>query len=287
LVEPGQENPYPLAFMIDNTPEARPQAGLSAASLVIEAEAEGGVTRYLAIFAASDLPDKIGPIRSARPYFIDWANEFSAAYVHCGGSPDALSKITRDAIVDLNEFYNAETFWRDNLRTAPHNVYTKKDLLQNFLASKGLNQGKFFGYNYKSDEDVALRPNTSEIYIPYKLKGFKVTWRYDKAQNDYFRLVDGQEYKDENGEIIRAKNIIIQVAEAKELDDKLRLEMITIGEGRATICLDGKCQEGKWKKKSASARTRFYDQNDQEISLNPGKTWIEVVRPEIEFKVSS
>lgn len=286
MVMPGQENPYPLAFMIDNTPEARPQAGLSSASLVIESEAEGGVTRYLAVIAASDLPEKIGPIRSARPYFIDWANEFSAAYVHCGGSPDALNKITRDGIVDLNEFYSAETFWREESRAAPHNVYTKKDLILNHLSGKGLDQGKFFGYNYKTDEDQALRPVSSEIYIPYKLKGFKVTWRYDQAQNDYIRFLDNQEYKEENGTIIRAKNIIIQVADAKELDDKLRLDMTIIGEGKATICLDGRCQEGKWKKKNSSTRTRFYDQNDQEISFNRGKTWIEVVRPEIEVKIS-
>lgn len=283
-VQSGQENLYPVAVMIDNSPEARPQAGIAKANYVVEAEAEGGITRYMAIFAGSDMPAKIGPVRSARPYFIDLANEFSAVYTHCGGSPDALLKITRDGVIDLNEFYNAKTFWRDNVRLAPHNIYSSKDLLNQVISTKGLNSGKYFGFNFKTDEDAQLRPEQSEIDVTYFLKDFHVSWIYKKDQNDYMRFVSGAEYKDEDGTTVRARNIIIQTVNAKVLDNKLRLEMNVIGEGKAVVCLDGKCNEGTWKKTSSTARTRFYDKNGQEFSFNTGTTWVEMVRPEISVK---
>jgi hypothetical protein len=286
-VEPGQENNYPVAVMIDNSPEARPQAGLSQANYVIEAEAEGGITRYLAIFAEEKMPEKIGPVRSARPYFIDWAQEFSAVYTHCGGSPEALVKITREGIIDLNQFYRADLFWRDNNGIAPHNVYTSGELLNEFLVSKNLSEGKFFPFSFKKDLDFAARPEQHEININYRLRGFHVNWVYDKDNNDYIRFVSGQEYKDASGESIRAKNIIVQEVDARVLDEKLRLEMDIVGEGEAYVCLDGICQEGTWKKKSSTARTRFYDNSEQEFKFNPGTTWVEVVRPDIKFTLGS
>lgn len=284
-VEPGQENLYPVAVMIDNSPEARPQAGLSGANYVIEAEAEGGITRYLAIFDSGEIPEKIGPVRSARPYFVDWAQEFSAVYTHCGGSPEALVKITREGIIDLNEFYRADTFWRDSAGVAPHNVYTSGELLKKFLATKNLDEGKFFPFIFKEEADFDARPEQNEVNITYRLRGFHVNWVYNKDSNDYTRFVSGQEYKDAQGETIKAKNIIIQVADARVLDSALRLEMTIIGEGEAYVCRDGVCQAGTWKKKSSTARTRFYDANGQEFEFNPGTTWVEVVRPDIEFTV--
>lgn len=282
-VEPNQNNLYPVAVMIDNSPDARPQAGLSQANYVIEAEAEGGITRYLAIFDSGEMPEKIGPVRSARPYFIDWAQEFSAVYTHCGGSPEALVKISRDGVIDLNQFYRADIFWRDNARLAPHNVYTSGELLNEFLSSKDLDEGKFFPFVFKTEADFNNRPEQHEINITYRLRGFHVNWVYNKDNNEYVRFVSGKEYKDAEEETIKAKNIIIQKADARVLDDKLRLEMDIIGEGEAYVCLDGACQPGTWKKKSSTARTRFYDINNQEFKFNPGTTWVEVVRPDIEF----
>ncbi len=286
-VEPDKKNNYPVAIMIDNSPDARPQAGLSRANYVIEAEVEGGITRYLAIFANNKMPDKIGPVRSARPYFIDWAQEFSAVYTHCGGSPEALVKITREGVIDLNQFYRADIFWRDNNGVAPHNVYTSGELLNKFLTTKDLSEGKFFPFSFKKDLDFTARSEQHEININYRVRGFHVNWVYNKDANDYVRFVSGQEYQDASGESIRAKNIIIQVVNANVLDEKLRLEMDIVGEGKAHVCLDGDCQAGTWKKKSATARTRFYDNSGQEFKFNPGTTWVEVVRPDIEFTLGS
>src|SRR3989339_236076 len=112
----GEENNYPVAVMIDNHPGARPQSSLARANLVYEAEAEGGITRYLAIYADLNDLKEIGPIRSARPYFIDLARETSALYVHVGGSAGALAMLAQNKIPDMNEFYNGKYFWRDTIR---------------------------------------------------------------------------------------------------------------------------------------------------------------------------
>jgi len=283
-VEKGKENIYPLAIMMDNHPDARPLSSVSKANLVIEAEAEGRITRFLAIFASDDDLSEIGPVRSARPYYIDWAREFSAMYVHVGGSPEALARMAKESFLHINEFYEGEYFWRASKRLSPHNVYTSSKNLREYLKSKDLNEGKFFSWNFKDDIDLSSRPEISEIKINYKLSSYIVDWKYDKENNDYIRYVAGEEYRDESGENIKAKNVIIQKIKAEEIDEDLRLRMETIGEGEAVICLDGECKDGKWKKTSASSRTRFYNNEDNEIEFNAGTTWIEVIRPEYEVE---
>ena len=280
----GMENPYPIAVMIDNNPDARPQAGLARANLVIEAEVEGGVTRYLAIFLSTNLPERIGPVRSARPYFVDWAHELSAVYTHCGGSPEALVKVTRENIIDLNEFYKGDYFWRDKIRKAPHNVYTSQQLVNSFLENKNLSEGKFFSWLYKDDAPKEARPADQEVYIGYRIKGSKVTWKYNPESNNYERYLGQNKHQDDSGESIRAKNIIIQTISAQEIDKELRLKMEVVGEGQAVICRDGVCETGKWQKKNPSARTRFYKADGSEFEFNAGVTWIEVARPEIEVR---
>jgi len=122
-------NPELVAVMIENHSEARPQSGLSEASVVYEAPVEANYTRFMLIFPADAKIDKVGPVRSARPYYLDWLQEYGGPmYMHVGGSPDALDKIKTGNIFDLNEFYNGKYYWRDNVRSAPHNVYTSSEL---------------------------------------------------------------------------------------------------------------------------------------------------------------
>jgi hypothetical protein len=283
FVEEGQDNVYPFALMIDNHPDARPQAGLSQANLVYEAEAEGSVTRYMAVFASGENIEKIGPVRSARPYFVDWARELSALYGHVGGSPDALVYMQKENVLHINEFYDGEYFWRDESRSRPHNVFTSAENLGKYLAKKELKEGAFLGWQFKDEEVKEKRGTSSIISIPYKLIEGKVEWRYDREANEYSRYLAGTLHQD-GDRVIKAKNIIIQVVKATVLDESLRLKMDSIGKGKAVLCLDGYCREAQWQKNSATARTRFYDETGTELKLNAGTTWVEVVQPEIEFK---
>lgn len=286
FVEPGEENPQPVALMIDNHFEARPSAGLAKANLVIEAEAEGGITRYLAVYVFDEVVEKIGPIRSARPYFVDWANEYTAVYGHCGGSPEALVKIVQDGILDLNEFYNGQYFWRDENGVPSHNLYTSSENLKSYTSRNEMDKGAFLPWKYKNDLAKEERAVSSEIIVKYRIRSYIAMWRYDLENNNYIRYLGGATHKDSSGEIITAKNILIQVVPAEEIDNELRLRMEHIGYGDAKICLDGKCSDGIWEKPSSQARTRFYYESGDEVELNRGNTWINVVRPEVEVTVN-
>jgi len=274
-VKPNMANSYPTAAIIDNHPQARPSFGLSQASLVYEVEVEGSITRYLAFFAETETIDKIGPIRSARPYFVDWAKELSAVFTHCGGSPETLVKIVKENLFDLNEFYQGAYFKRDEIIPAPHNIFISGEQLSNYLKNKNLNTGKFLPWIFKDDKPAELNLN-SEISIGFKSPNFAVSWEYDIINNDYTRYLGNKVHQDSEQDI-KAKNIIIQHTNSQVIDDDLRLKIKTIGSDKATICLDGQCREGKWQKAGPSERTRYYYQNEEEVEFNAGLTWIEII----------
>lgn len=265
---------FPVAVMIDNDVLARPQAGLSQASLVYEAPVEGGMTRYLVIFPADTDISEVGPVRSARPYFVTWAEELKALFVHCGGSPEALDKVKRSSsLYDLNEFYNSSYFWRENskLRQAPHNILISADNWHSYLEKRGLGEKQAESWLFKEEVTPATEAKDISIYFS---ASFRALWRYEIETNSYQRFFNGLESSDALGKV-KAKNIIIHYVESEVLDEAGRLGIDLMGEGRADICLDGVCQAGNWRK-SANKRTRYYYEDGDEIKLNPGVTWIEV-----------
>lgn len=282
-----QETPI-YAVMIDNHRDAWPPAGLSQARLVIEAEAEGGMTRYLAFYNTEQAIDKIGPVRSARPYFIDWAAEWSALYVHVGGSPAALAKMVKEDTLHINEFYNEFYFWRDrvNGRFAPHNVFTSSELMRAYLQKREVNDSPAFSWLYKNAADYDQRPATHTIAVDYELIGYDVAWEYNRDDNEYVRYLGGDIHQDEDGEWIKAANVVLMRVSARTIDQLLRLEMDNIGSGEAMVCQEGACQEAIWKKPSKTAKLRFYDEEgSEEIELIRGTTWVEAVRPEISVNI--
>ena len=283
LVKVGQENLPQIAIMIDNHFNARPVHGIDRANLVYEAEVEGSFTRYMAIFDSSTDVKEIGPVRSARPYFIDWAQEFDAIYTHCGGSPEALVKIIQRDINDLNEFYNGSYFWRTKNKKAPHNILTSMENLGKYISkAEKIKTPDYLSWKYK-EENPSTETSTPEIEVNFSNRSFQVSWKYNPIDNDYIRSLAGQMHLTAENNIISAKNIIIQKIPAKVIDEKLRLEMNVTGDGNAIICLDGKCRKATWEKRAAKSRTRFYYLNETEVEFNPGSTWIEIVRPEIEI----
>jgi hypothetical protein len=225
-------------------------------------------------------------VRSVRPYFINWSQELAAPIWHCGGSPEALADIVKDNITDVNEFYQGSRFWRDANRPAPHNLFTSSENINKYLQEKDLTVSGFSSWQYKDDETLENRPATSSIMINYYPPGYQVVWQYDRDRNDYLRFLNGQFHKDEDGNLIRAKNVVIQYVPAQVIDEEKRLKMEVIGSGRSLVCLAGTCLAGFWQKDSQTARTRFYVKSPDnlpgpEFKFNAGTTWIEVVRPEI------
>lgn len=276
-IEADQYSLRPIAVMIDNMASARPQSGLQNADIVYEMPAEGGITRYMAIFHHLSA-DKIGPVRSARSYFIDKAMEYNAAYVHCGGSPEALQDIQNLKIDSLNELKGEANFWRANDRKAPHNLYTSTKLSREVMDKKNIS-GKDWSYKFNFGEGfVAPEGDAARtISIDYR-NNYKVGYQYDETKKLYFRIINGNKLKDkETGTEITTVNIIVERVSAKIVDSVGRLELSNTGTGKGYLITGGKKAEITWTKKDRQSKTVYKDLKGNPIELNKGNTWIQVI----------
>ncbi len=270
------------AVMIENIAESRPPSGLNKASVVYEALAEGGITRFLALFPVGDEITEIGPVRSARKYYITYAEEYRPLYIHAGGSPNALEylKSSTTNVIDFNQFRHGPNFWREKTRRAPHNLYTSTELLLRGLRDVAPDvQPTFTPWTFKDEPSVSSLPaTTKDIVINYSSFNYKTTFKYDRGQNQYVRYQGDTEHVTKDGGKIQPKNIVVLFVKTGLLDgDKQRLDMETIGEGKLLMFRDGTAITGTWKKPSAAERTKFLDANGEELALNPGMTWVSVV----------
>lgn len=273
----------PRAVTIENHPDARPVSGLSKASLVIEAPVEGGITRYLAFYAASTTVPQVGPVRSARPYFVDWADSMNSTYFHVGGSPDALDKLkTLDGLTDINEFAYSQYFWRDPTRYAPHNVYTRNELMDAAVVRKNATSTMMpFAWHFQDMASSTDRGDVETIRIPYG-GSFNVRWEYDDERGVYVRSLSGVEQKDRDGSAIEAENVIVIKTEQQILDSAGRLRIRTTGSGEAMAYRDGKKFILRWRR-SVGEPMRFESTDGSEFLFTRGRTWIEVTTDNLTF----
>jgi hypothetical protein len=282
-------NHKPLGVMINNANPARPQAGISKADLVYEIVAEGGITRFLAIFY-SELPEKVGPIRSVREYYLVIVKELGdSMLMHIGYSPQALQKIKEWNVLSLG--LAGADFYRDN-RGNPeiateHTAFANSKDLFNFGKSVNYDQPlnlKAWKFNESFDSTNLLEAKNIQIDFWYEgdYSGF---FKFDSSRNEYIRysgltnnnpqiLID-----DLTKSEVRVKNVIVQFAEEFPIpnDDKNRLDYQMVGTGKALIFRDGYVINGSWKKDSLNDRTLFYNSMNQEVEFNRGKIWVSVV----------
>lgn len=277
----SEEERYPVALMIDNKEEARPPAGLSYAGLVFEAPVEGGITRFLAVYTTDKEIKKIGPVRSIRPYYLDWAREFSAFFGHIGGSPaalDAISGAKKLQALDMDGYYLGEYFWRSDDRIAPHNAYTSSELLDKFRKKKKAEEPAFDKWEFKKDDFVSERGEAKNIRVKFsRYPQYDAVWGYDAEHNEYRRIVFGAAAKDEDGRMISAKNVAVLKTDIEIIDAISRRDIKTVSSGDALVFLDGKKIEARWDKRSADDRVYFFFPDGKDIKFNRGTTWIEVV----------
>lgn len=271
----------PLAVVVENSTDSRPQSGLAKADVIYETVAEGGITRMLAIYQSQDT-NEIGPVRSARFYFIDWLSELSAVFVHVGGNISALDEINAKKIPDINQFYQSAYFWRDKTRYAPHNVYTTTAKLYDAVKNRNYQEFTAKKLIFKTEAPLAERPSvTNNIVIRFSTPQYTVSYIYDRVKNDYARYLAGQPHKDRiTGLGLRAKNIVVQyesMTNIKSRDGVQTVKIGSIGKGKAIVFLDGKAIPATWEKTSRTTQTKYLDSTGQEIKLNPGQTWYEIV----------
>lgn len=263
-------------IMIENSPDARPQSGLKESGVVFEAIAEGGITRFLALYQ-QEKPALIGPVRSVRMYYVDWVAAFDASIAHIGGSSRALSEVRNGKYRDIDQFFNPQAYWRATDRYAPHNVYTNFKNLDALNKSKGYNTSKFDGF-VREDSEAAKEKTATKINVTISSALYNSSYTYNSKTNTYDRSQGGAAHKDrEKGQISPRVVIVMKIPTKLVFEDGWREQMTTIGSGTAYIFQDGIVKQGKWKKTSRTAQITFTDKEGKTIPLARGQTWLTAV----------
>lgn len=263
-------------IMIENSPDARPQSGLKDSGVVFEAIAEGGITRFLALYQEQK-PQLIGPVRSVRMYYVDWVAAFNASVAHIGGSASALKEVRSGKYRDIDQFFNAASYWRASDRYAPHNVYTSFERLDALNAKKGYTSSTFNGFPRK-DTVASTTPNATSVTVKISGPLFNSSYAYNATTNTYDRSQGGAAHMDrEGGRISPRVVIILKTIQSTVLEDGYRESINAIGQGGAVIFQDGTAQEVTWSKPSRDAQITFKDAAGAEVPLARGQTWITAV----------
>ena len=277
--------PQPIGVMIENLLPVRPQSGLSQAKIVYETLAEGGATRFLVLFDGTEHMEKVGPVRSVRHYYLEWASEYDAAVMHAGGSPKGLEYLSGFAMRDLECIGRSARYcFRDTGIAAPHNLFSTSELLTFALRDNAEAWGEhqaFAGWVYKDQKDLDVRPEEARApTVHFSSYTYDSQYEYNRTDNCYNRINGGQPHTDAlTGSQICVKNVIVQFVPAEGyLPEKGRLDMNVTGTGRALIFRDGDAIDtATWAKESREGRTRWLNEDGEEIDLVRGSTWVHVV----------
>ncbi len=277
-----QGNDRPIAVMIDNHSDAWPQAGLQEAYMVYEMIVEGGETRLMALFKGVDL-EKIGPVRSARHYFLDYAMENDAIYVHFGESPQADSDIKKYSINEIDGITeDGTTFWRVKDKVSPHNAVTSMAKLLESAKNKKykVTSREESVLNYVTDEvDLEDGQRAVSVMIPHSQLQ-TVKYEYDEENKVYERQARGKEQVDWDTEkTITTKNIIITFCDNYDLadtEDKGRQGLKNIGTFDGYYITNGKAIEIKCIKNARDEQTKYQDLEGNEIIVNDGNTFVNI-----------
>ena len=241
--------------MIDDLSPARPQSGFSAASIVWQAPAEGGIPRYMMVFQ-ENIPGDVGPVRSSRYYYIAWAAELRAVYGHAGGSPQALATLRQKGngqlVYNIDEFRYGGSFRRIKTRFAPHNLYTTGKQLRRLVGQVGAKDAAIkWPWTFAPDAPLEQRPVGGRITVNYLANAIR--YDYDRTTNTYLRsnTSEKKQIDASTKQRVAPKNVIVMLMHFGPLNDgskKHRLEAQVIGSGPAWISTNGRTIKGTWKK---------------------------------------
>lgn len=277
-------NVRPVAVMIDNDSEAaRPQIGLESAYIVYEVVVEGGVTRFMALFKDYRL-EKIGPVRSSRHYFLDYALENDAIYAHAGWSPMAQTDIPKLGVNNINGLLGGDDkcFWRDNTYDKTyHNYYTSiKALSERAKSVKGYSlttNSKLL--EFSKNDATPEGDDCTSVDFKYSNK-YRVGFTYNPDEAVYERYINGKKHTSQTGDVLTAKNIIIYNVANYDLNDgqkKGRQNLNNIGNGEGWYISLGKVQKITWSKQKRTNKTVYKTEDGKDLIVNPGITYIQII----------
>ena len=277
----------PVAVVINNMIKALPQSGLSKADILYEVLTEGEITRLVAIFQSDFTSEKIGPVRSARHYFLDIAEDSKAVFVHHGRSTYANTELSKRSVNNLDGMYEAAMFWRDPVRVAQagmyeHSSYTNAERAVTAIAKKGYSSS--FGPNPTAmfnfyDEFTPITGSAAEkVNVPFS-KGYYSTLTYNAEDNLYYKQHSGKiQIDEETGEQLAFSNMLIQITTIYVIPgDPLGCREVQLyGTGSGYYICGGKYVPVTWEKADYRTPTEWFDANGDKLTINPGKTFIAI-----------
>lgn len=276
----------PVAIMINNIKAALPQSGISDADIMYETLAEGNITRLVAVFQDFNT-EKIGPVRSTRHYYLNFAFDHDAIFVHHGGSPQAFEAIQSLKPGNLNSLSYLENMmaWRDPVRSKQrgmyeHSLYTSAEGIMKAWESVGYSWERKKDLNAKftfaEEEWTPVGENAEIVTVPFS-KDYVSSFRYDAETKLYNRFQFDQPHIDENNnEQLKVKNVIIQYANIKHIpgDTEGRRDIDLVGSGKGLYISNGKAVPITWNKSAYNVTTEYKDEEGKTLKLNKGKTWV-------------
>lgn len=273
----------PVMVSVENHKDARPQWGITDADIVWEMEAEGGITRMLLMFAdASRLPDKIGPTRSARHYFVELAEGFDAIFVHFGGSPQAYSAIKNHGTDHIDGMSDGNTFSRDTSRnvSSEHRAYTTKDKVVAAIEKKEfrteLEEEYLNPFKFNSTAKKLPDGNCTEAVVDFSSYA-TYTYTYNAEKNLYYSSLNGAEFKDSDGNQQNFTNLIICFVGKSSIGDSKGRISLDLSEGKGIYVSNGTYQNITWEKGDYSDMLKLYDTDGNELALNAGRSYFALV----------
>ncbi|SDX96898.1 Protein of unknown function [Evansella caseinilytica] len=266
-----------FGVMIENSAQARPQSGIYQADVVYEVLAEGTITRLLAFYHSMQ-PEIIGPVRSARDYYIYLNNGFDAVYASAGGSPGAFDLINAGYVDHISGLvYDGSYFVRSSERKAPHNLYTSYADLVNAATELGYDLTRSVPDQLLFAEEGELSDGEEllSFEVKYGNAANNVQYRYDEESGSYYRYYDGVRMDDlETGEPVAPDNVFIVEAPHQVIDEQQRRAIDVDAGGRAYLMQDGKVQEVEWKNDDGMILPY---KDGKRLPYLPGQTWINLV----------
>ena len=283
------KNRRPIAVMIDNHISARPQKNLSKADIVFETSVESGITRYMPIYW-SNAVNEVGPIRSARQYYLEFLSPYDAIYIHdgCASSSDARVNACGNLYnYNIEDIANTVGAWRRSDRYAPHNEYSSTISVWDYASQNSISglSDNFEAWQFKKDLPINMRGTKTKVSISFwgdlsnYYGDYDVEWVYDSAANNYIRKIGGNNDIDEaTGQVIRAKVVVVQeVTMTETYDISGHVIVETIGSGKTKILQDGKIYDATWEKTNRTDRTSYKGTDGKDFVFNRGLIWIEAL----------
>ena len=272
----------PVMVSVENHKDARPQWGITSADIVWETVVEGGITRMLLMYAdPSRLPDKVGPTRSARHYFVELVEGFDAIFVHFGGSPQAYNALSNHG-TDHIDGMSSSAFSRDNSRnvSSEHRAYTTRDWIVDEIADEEIRtelKDEYLNpFKFNSTKKKLADGECTECVVSFS-NGFAYTYTYYADENLYYSKLNGSAFMDSNGNQQSFNNIVMCYVDVASLGDAKGRVTLDLSEGEGVYISNGTYQNITWEKGDYSDMLKLYDENGDELALNSGRSYFALV----------